>query len=254
MVFSVFEWELHSWDEIRDLIPRLRAVILPVGSVEQHSYHLSLATDTVGAYRISKEVAKHFGGSILVLPPIYYGVSEHHMDFPGTITISSETLLRLVCEIADSLKRHGIRTLIIINGHGGNIGVLSEAVRKLRFEYGMNALLINPWELILDVIEETLESDVWGHACEFETSVALVENPKLVRLDKIVDPKLRRLGKYFDLKSKNRVVYPWRTKDFTDTGALGYPSKASKEKGEKLFSAMVERTVEAIEEFLKIVG
>jgi len=250
----MLEWELHSWDEIRDLIPRLRAVILPVGSVEQHSYHLPLATDSIGAYKISLEAAKRFGGSILVLPPIYYGVSEHHMDFPGTITISPETLLRLVCEIAISLKRHGIRTLIIINGHGGNISVLSEAVRRLRFEFDMNALLINPWELISDVIEETLESDVWGHACEFETSVALVEMPDLVRTDKIVDPHLRSLGKYFDPASKNRAIYPWRTKDFSDTGALGYPSKASREKGEKLVSAMIDRTVEAIKEFLEKIG
>ncbi|MCR8433462.1 MAG: creatininase family protein [Candidatus Korarchaeota archaeon] len=247
------EWGFCSWDEIKNAIPRLRAAILPIGSTEQHAYHLPLITDTISAYKFSLEVAKNFGGSILVLPPVYYGVSEHHMDFPGTITISSETLIRLVCEIANSLAKHGVRAIIIINGHGGNTNALSEAVRKLKFEYKINALLINPWELINDTVKEILESDVWGHACEFETSIMLFEEPNLVRLNKVIDPKLRHLGKHLDFRSKSRAIYPWRTIEFTDTGALGYPSRASREKGERLFSAMLKQTIEAIEEFLKTV-
>lgn len=246
------EWGFYSWDEIRDIIPKLKAVILPIGSVEQHSYHLPLITDSISAYKISLEVAKRFNGSILVLPPIYYGISEHHMDFHGTITISGETLIRLVCEIAQSLKRHGIRAMIIINGHGGNTNALSEAVRKLKFEQIINALLINPWELIGDVVEGALESRVWGHACEFETSVIMFYEPDLVRANKIVDPELYHLGKYLDFRSKNKAIYPWKTIEFTSTGALGYPSKASRDKGEKFVLAMIERTVEAIREFLKI--
>jgi len=244
------KWEELTWVDIGDMIKKIATVILPVGSVEQHGPHLPLACDTIGAYMFSLEIAKHFDGKILVLPPIYYGVSEHHMDFPGTITVSPETLIRLVVEIAESLSRHGVKRLIIINGHGGNTDALNIAIRRIHTQLHMNVSLINPWELISDVIEETLESDVYGHACEFETSLAFVEMPELVRVDRIKDPKIRSIGRYFDIWGKNRAHTPWRTKDFTDTGSIGYPSKATKEKGMKLWKSMLERTIEFIRRFI----
>ena len=247
----MIRWEEHTWPEIEDMLSRLKAVIVPVGSIEQHGPHLPLACDTIGAYKLSLEVAKRFDESILVLPPIYYGVSEHHMDFPGTITISPSTLIALLCEICRSLRRHGVRKVIIINGHGGNVPALSIAMRRIREEEGIEAVLINPWELIGDVIEETIESDVWGHACEFETSLALVQMPELVRAEKIVDPEIRKLPKYVAIWSKQKIHTAWRTKEITNTGSIGYPSRASKEKGEKLWSAIVERVVDAIRAFIE---
>ena len=179
----MIEWEKFTWVEIKDSLPRIKAVILPVGSIEQHGPHLPLACDSLGAYKLSKEVAEKLNGEVLVLPPIFYGVSEHHMDFPGTITVRSETLISIIYDIAESIKRTGISKLIIINGHGGNIPALSIAIRKIQTDLGITVVLINPWELISDVIQEVIESDVWGHACEFETSLALIEMPELVRKD-----------------------------------------------------------------------
>ena len=251
MVTIMIEWGKHTWTEIKNNLERIKAVILPVGSTEQHGPHLPLTCDSIFATQMSLEVAKHFNGSILVLPPIYYGVSEHHMDFSGTITISNDTLISLVYEIARSVWQFGVKKFIIINGHGGNKNALSIAIRKIREEIGMDAVLINPYELINDVIAETIESRVWGHACEFETSVALIKMPELIRRDKIIDPKIKETISYTSIWEKNIVITPWRTSDFTDTGSIGYPTKATKEKGEKLWTAMLSRVVEFIEEFIK---
>jgi len=174
------------------------------------------------------------------------------MNFPGTITLSSETLISLVFDIAKSLKHHGVKKLIIINGHGGNTAPLTLALRKIREEIGLETVLVNPWELIRDVIMETLESSVWGHACEFETSEALVIIPDKVRINKIKKPELKeQKAPYMALWEKTKVVWPWNTDELTSTGSIGDPTKASREKGEKLFNAMLERTLEFITKFLE---
>jgi len=248
----MIHWEDYTWDEIEKLIPKLKAVILPVGSCEQHSLHLPLGTDTFSVIKLSEDIAKELEGQVLVLPPIWYGVSPHHMNFPGTITISPETLMALVYEIAESLYRHGVERMIIINGHGGNIDALKLVIRRISDDLGMKVVLINPWELISDVIEKVVESKIWGHACEFETSTALIEIPDKVRVNKIRKPNIR-IPKipYMALWEKNKVITPWNTDDFTDTGAIGDPTKASKEKGEKLYKAMFERTLDFIKKFIE---
>ncbi len=245
-------WHEHTWEEIKNLLDKIEAVILPIGSCEQHSLHLPLGMDTYSSIVLSEKIAEALNGKVLVLPPIWYGVSPHHMNFPGTITLSSETLISLVFDIAKSLKHHGVKKLIIINGHGGNTAPLTLALRKIREEIGLETVLVNPWELIRDVIMETLESSVWGHACEFETSEALVIIPDKVRINKIKKPELKeQKAPYMALWEKTKVVWPWNTDELTSTGSIGDPTKASREKGEKLFNAMLERTLEFITKFLE---
>ena len=113
-------------------------------------------------------------------------------------------------------------------------------------------MLVNPWELIGDVIKELLESKVWGHACEFETSVAMVEIPDKVRIEKIKKPKIKEPKvTYFAIWEQVKVIIPWNTDEFTDTGSIGDPTKATREKGEKLFNAMYERTLDFIKKFIE---
>ncbi len=245
-------WNEYTWDEIQNLLDKIKAVILPIGSCEQHSLHLPLGMDSFSAIKLSEKIAKALEEEVLVLPPILYGVSPHHMNFPGTITLSSDTLINIVLDIARSLKHHGVNKLIIINGHGGNTAPLTIALRKIREEVGIEVVLINPWELISDVIMDTLESTVWGHACEFETSEALVIIPNMVRVNKIKKPKIKeQKAPYMTIWEKVKVLWPWNTDELTDTGSIGDPTKASREKGEKLFNAMFERTLEFITHFIK---
>jgi len=208
--------------------------------------------DTYSSMILAEKIASELGEKIYILPPIWYGISPHHMNFPGTITISSETLLNLVLDIAKSLKRHGIQRLVIINGHGGNTATLSLAIRKIRDEIGLKVVLLNPWELASDKIQEILETKIWGHACEFETSVALVAIPDKVRTNKIKKPNIKvPKTPYTAIWERTHVISPWNTDDFTDTGSIGDPTKATKEKGEKLFKVMLERSLEFIKSFIE---
>ncbi len=248
----MLEWKDHTWFEISEKINKIKAVILPVGSCEQHSLHLPLGMDSYSSYILSREIASKLSGDVLVLPPIWYGISPHHMHFKGTITLESSTLLSMVRDIARSLDKHGVRKLIIINGHGGNIPTLNLALREIKEKTKLKAILINPWELINDVIKDVLESEIWGHACEFETSVALVIIPDKVRKDKITKPNIKTPKmKYAALWSPIRVTTAWNTDEFTDTGSIGDPTKASVEKGEKLWQAMLERTLSVVKEFIE---
>lgn len=248
----MFEWKDHTWREISDKISNIKGVILPIGSCEQHSLHLPLGMDTYSSYILALEIAKKLRGEVLVLPPMWYGISPHHMNFKGTITLRPNTLLSIVIDIAISLDKHGIRKLIIINGHGGNIPTLNIVLREIREKTRLNAILINPWELINDIIKNVLESDIWGHACEFETSIALIIIPDKVRKEKITKPIIREPKmKYAALWSPIKINTAWNTDEFTDTGSIGDPTKASEEKGEKLWNAMIERTLSVVEKFIE---
>jgi len=238
------EWNKLTWKDI-DNIDKNSVLLLPIGSCEQHSLHLPVGMDFFSAERIARDVSGKIENAY-VLPGIPYGVSEHHMDFLGTITVSSETLIMIVYDIVSSLKRHGFSRIFIINGHGGNTAPLNVALGKIRENLGLVVYLINPWELIGDYIKEVLESDVWGHACEFETSVAMHIIPNLVRRENIKDPEIN-----MDVEDRIKKVHmPWHTIEITNTGSIGYPTKASEEKGKKLYEKMLDETIKTIKELL----
>jgi len=244
-------WQDLTWDEVKKLITNIQTAILPIGSCEQHSLHLPLGMDTYSVLSMAKKLSEDLEGKVFILPPIWYGFSPHHMKFTGTITLSYETLMNLVYDIAKSLAYHGIKKLIILNGHGGNIAPLTLTLRRIKDELELTAVLVNPWELAGDEIKEIIESKIWGHACEFETSVAFVEIPEKVRQNKIKKPRIITPNvKHFAFWEKEHVVYPWDTDEFTDTGSIGDPTRASNEKGEKIFNAMYIKTLKFVKKFI----
>ena len=116
-------WEELTSAEIGALDRDRAVVILPLGSVEQHGNHLPIGTDTMLAEAVSRAAAEASGGTV-VMPPPWYGFSAHHMRFPGSITLRAETLLALVEDVVASLVRHDFRRILIVNGHGGNNGLI----------------------------------------------------------------------------------------------------------------------------------
>ena len=106
-----------SWREVEQLVGREDRAVLPLGSTEQHA-GLSLATDTILAERVAVEAAEPLG--VPVFPALPYGVTPYFMSYPGSITLSSDTYLRLVAELFESLAAHGFRRIVVVNGHGGN--------------------------------------------------------------------------------------------------------------------------------------
>ncbi len=179
-----------AWPEIRDFPKERTIVIIPTGAVEQHGPHLSMATDTALVTEVAKRAASQARGrsDVLVTPTFWSGCSEHHMEFPGTLTLSVETFVRAVTEIGLSVVKHGFRRLLILNGHGHNLDPIRIAARKIR-ETGGDEIFVaaaNYWHFALGEINSIRESGVGGiaHACEFETSCMLAVYPEGVSMSR----------------------------------------------------------------------
>lgn len=149
--------------------------VLPVGSVEQHADHLPVDTDSVSAWRVAVAAAERCTEPhVLVLPPPGFGFSPHHRAFAGTITLSLETFVGMVTDVAESLHRTGFRRLLVVNGHGGNQGPLTAACTAL-VSRGLGVGYVNyfspgekEWSEKLPGAQRGV-----GHACAYETALQL---------------------------------------------------------------------------------
>lgn len=121
------------------MLPEIELAVVPVGACEQHGPNTTFNTDTARAYGFSKMIGERFGSQVLVCPPVPYGISVHHMAFPGTVTLRCETYINLLTDIAVALSKHGIRRIVFLNGHGGNSGSLSAVINILKYEHGIDA-------------------------------------------------------------------------------------------------------------------
>ncbi|UQA96941.1 creatininase family protein [Streptomyces halobius] len=209
---------------------RADMAVLPIGSLEQHGAFLPLTTDTVIACTIAAEIAA--ARPVQLLPPLTISCSHEHAAWPGTVSISARTLHAVVTDIADSLRRSGIGTLILVNGHGGNY-VLRNVVQESAGTGTRMALFPGSadWDAARERagIRTTSHSDM--HAGELETSILLHAHPELVRpgyaaADHVADERkhLLTLG----------------TAAYTESGVIGRPSLASARKGKELLAGLVE--------------
>ena len=240
-------WGHFTWDEIKEYLKKCNIVLLPVGSCEQHSLHLPLDTDSFDALWLCEKVVERVKEpKPLILPPINYGVSYHHLDFAGTISISPDTLKNMVIEIAECLKKHGVSKMIIVNGHGGNKAALTCASQIIRHKLNM-LVIVDSGEIVKEEIAEEKED---FHAGEKETSTSLYNREELVRKEKIKNPDFRYPKEI--LRFSTGINWNFKTKDVTDTGAMGYPEKATKEKGKKLWEAHINALAKLIEEIREI--
>ncbi len=236
------------WPEVADYMKRVDIALLPVGSIEQHGPHLPLDTDAHDADYLARSVAQQCRDpKPLVLPLVAYGVSYHHEDFAGTIGISNETLSRIVYEIGMSVARIGITKLLIINGHGGNAPSLELA-----------AQMINRDAHIFTCVDsgETSDADIAllcetandVHAGEIETSTALAVRPEGVHIEEAEKFIPEFSSRYLNFSSKRSVQWFARTSRISRNGVLGDPTKASAEKGRRMWDIMIANLVELVED------
>src|ERR687894_2975447 len=167
--------------EAAEALAKAEVAILAVGATEQHGPNMTLETDTVVAYRLALRIATALYPRAVVAPPLPYGVSYHHMRFPGTMTLSPETFQAVVLEVVDSLRQHGVERFFIIDGHAGNQGALDVLMTKLRFQMGIRAAYLFYFTIVDDLIREGAKTERWGHACEIESSMGLALQPDIVR-------------------------------------------------------------------------
>jgi creatinine amidohydrolase/Fe(II)-dependent formamide hydrolase-like protein len=183
----------------------------------------------------------------LVLPPIAYGVSYHHADFPGTLSISPETLSRMVYEIGVSAARHGIVKLIIINGHGGNGPTLQYAAQMINRDTHIFTCVDSGDTSDADIATLTeTPNDV--HAGEVETSTSLATRPELVNMSLAKKAVPRFSNQYLDFSSRHSIEWYAHTGKLSKSGVLGDPTKATRKKGEKYWQVMIDHLVRFIEE------
>ena len=176
-------WERLTTREIQDL-PRTIPVIVNVAAIEQHGPHLPLDTDAVigGAFLDSLEARA--GGEVLILPQVKVCCSEHHMDFPGTLSIGHRSFLDYVGAILQSVVRHGFRNLVIFNSHGGNRAVGQVLLEEFGASHrDCRIAMLTWWRLAGPEVSKLRESGFAGanHACELETSLMLHVDPAAVR-------------------------------------------------------------------------
>lgn len=249
---KIFYHEL-SWPEIKDAVKEGKIPILPVGSIEQHGPHLPLTTDAFIVFSICVKAAEA-SGDLLVMPPIYYGYSAHHMDFPGTISVETENFMGYVYDVCRSLVAHGFRKMIILNGHGGNAAPLQMVARRISEETNSLCALISWWNLAEKEIDSLRESDFPGgmaHSCELETSVMLSLKPEYVSMEKAVkDIGFQKSSfVWLDLLKPSPVYLGENFSTFSRTGIIGDPTLATAEKGEKIVDAVVRNLVKFVDEF-----
>ncbi len=233
---------------LRDVSRAETVVLAPIAACEQHSRHLPTYTDTILVTAVAEGVEQRLPRQVLLLPTLWFGASSHHLRFGATLSAEVDTHVTMICDLLIPLLEDGHQRFLVLNGHGGNIDTMHVALRRLQPRY-RNRLLTaaSYWEIAEKELAQLAEGPrkSMGHACEFETSMVLALRPELVRRDQIRDdpapdePVLRGLYVAEDMKQR------------TDHGAVGYPERASPEKGRAFLSAAIERTAEVVQALLR---
>lgn len=245
-------WGELTWPEAEKRLGEVDVAVLPVGAIEQHGRHLPLDVDAFDAEYLAGRVADACSDpKPLVLPLIPYGVSYHHDTFKGTISISNETMARLVYEIGMNAARNGIRKLVIINGHGGNDATLNHAAQMINRDSHIFVCVDTGGSSDVDIeaIAET-PSDV--HAGEIETSTTLAIRPHLVDMNEVVKLIPRFSNRYLDFSSKRGISWHAYTDRISESGVMGDPTRASVEKGEKIWKIMIAHLVSLVEDLKRL--
>lgn len=241
-------WGELTWPEAKERFNEMAVALLPVGSVEQHGPHLPLDTDAFDADYLTRRVAEACSDpKPLVLPAISYGVSYHHEGFQGTISISDDTLVRLVYEIGISIARNGIRKLVIINGHGGNSPALNHAAQMINRDVHIFVCVDSGETSDVDIYD-LIDTPNDVHAGEIETSTSLVVRPHLVKMDRAPRTVPEFSSRYLDFTSKRGVSWYAYTKKISPTGVMGDPTKANVEKGKEIWQIMIAHLVALVED------
>lgn len=275
---EAFREKFLSWDlgdltyvDIREYLKEKDTILIPMASLEQHGPHLPLYTDTITAVEVSRRVAEMI--AVLHTPPIWTGYSPQHMHRPGegrgTITVRSSTLLNLMYDVARSLVHHGFNRLIFINGHGSNVKVVDPILRKLRYETGALISFVKPYmENYVGILEGLMENPVdetpgW-HSSELETSQDLAWNEELVRMERAEFTRAHipeHLPETFDKKDGMPDVafegykyftFPMDHHEFIESGTIGNPMRATREKGEEAFRRLSEHVARGVLELMKV--
>jgi creatinine amidohydrolase len=255
-----------AYPDIQAYLKVCDMVLVPMASTEQHGPHLPLCTDTVTAIEVASRVCKI--NNMLHTPALWTGYSPQHMAGPGegrgTITIRSSTLQALMYDVARSLIHHGFNKILFVNGHGSNVKVVDPVLRKIRYDTGAMVGFCIPYMerytgLLEGLMENPKDETPGWHASELETSQMLAHNPDIVRMDRAVKT-LTSIPKWLpssfgkkdgapdiQFEGYSYFQFPMDHHEFTDSGVIGNPERATAEKGQEAFRRYAEHVAKAVQ-------
>jgi creatinine amidohydrolase/Fe(II)-dependent formamide hydrolase-like protein len=235
---------LSSWPEIEAYLKTSKAIIIPIGSTEQHGPNGLIGTDCICPQIIARRAGDEAG--FLVGPTFNVGQAQHHMAFPGTITLRPSTMIAAMTDWAGSLARHGFERLYWLNGHGGNISTINAAFSEIYHGAAsappLRCLLRNWWELsgVMDLCKQFFPVGEGSHATPSEVSVSYFAHPEAVKRVEM-SPKIAPTGPIHDAEDYRRR--------FPDGRIGSDPSQANMEAGEKLVAKAVSGLIAEFKQF-----
>ena len=208
-----------SWEEFRNA--RGKPAILVFGAIEPHGKHLPLDTDSIIPWEIALRLEKKAGEGAVLFPPVNYGHVYTLRKYPGAISLTSATLQSVAKEIFSELCREGFTRFLVIIGHGGNTSIVKNALKELSDSHKFRAAVVEWWKLT--------EAEA-GHADEVEASLVLAAGHEL-RAKPVQEQRKDYVG----------AIIPTPEGLFTPSGYIGNIGNMNKEKGEKIYSEVVEK-------------
>ena len=250
-----------TWEDVAEELNHTDLIIFPVAANEAHGPHLPLAADTIQGTeatrrivaRLASEGIRAVGGL-----PIPLGVSMPQMDFPGTISLTPDTMMAVIRDVCNSVIKHGFRKIVLIMSHDGNLGVLYSAAEEISKQPGVRVLLINWLPYLRSKYTEVLKSKSGGHGGEGETARVLASIPELVRLDRAkVGPEEGGTGPKLEgdlpVHFGGGTFDPLRgLKDKTPIGSFGDPRGATAETGDKCYDLIEDWACEVIKRHFEL--
>ncbi len=243
-------WADLTTREFAQLDPVCTIAVLPVAATEQHGPHLPLSVDTVLADGVVAATLPHLPDdlNVLFLPTQAVGLSPEHMQFPGTLTLKAETVIQLWTQLGESVARAGVKKLVLLNSHGGQVGIMDIVARDLRARLGLLVYSVSWFNLpLLDAqgkdvnAQFSTEEHRFGiHAGEIETSMMLALNPQRVQMAQAQNfhsTAKDRAEEFSILGNGKSAKLGWQMQDYNAAGAVGNAAAATAAKGQAVVDA-----------------
>jgi creatinine amidohydrolase len=234
-----------TWPEFKAARSSIDLAIIPLGATEQHGPHGTYAVDTGRADGFGRRLAERLYPRAIVVPALPYGISEHHMAFPGTVSLSGPTYIKVLEELVESLYRHGFRKFLFPNAHGGNKPALDMLMSQITARYGreVKAAWFVISRMAAEVYAAETHSPIMGHACEGEMSQSMVLAPSTVRQSALSKAELHFTPADWKRRKDFHEAQFWD--EISASGDLGDATKANPELGEKIVATALDN-LEAI--------
>jgi creatinine amidohydrolase len=243
-----------TWKEIAAMPNKENVVIIqPIGAIEQHGPHLPIVVDAAISLGVLGKALSQLDEHIpaYALPCLYYGKSNEHCGFPGTITLSATTLLAVIKEMAASIYRSGFRKLVLMNSHGGQPQIMEIAARDLHQENPDFAVFpLFTWRVphLVGELLTTQEQEYGIHAGDAETSIMLSLLPQQVKMEQAVKEYPQGLPKDSLLDMEGKLPFAWLTKELSKSGVMGDATVATSEKGDRILQSVADGWVQVIQD------